>query len=1050
MSLVFGRRARIFLGTRAVLSRSARTDRMEPMDSESANGLGGELEQQSAWMRRLARRLVSGVAGAEDALAQARLAALRRERAGERVGDGWVARATLNFARREQRDEAVRRAHEQLAARSEALPPADELAARLDAQRTLADELRALAEPYRSTLVRRFFDGWSAARIAREAGVPATTVRTRIERGLELLRERLDRRNGGRREWLSALAPLAFPSLPRWLDWPSAPVSQLIQGALFMKVGLQVASGVAILAALGAGWLWIDGESEAALPQPAIATPAAPLEPLSAPRDESAQRSALPPAREPSAPSALVASPTEVERVSPATATVQARVVDNRLRPLAGARASVGQRETRADAEGRVELTLEHHSPSLLRVEAPGHALMVVEFVPQPGASKHLGDIVLERGASVAGRVEHVDGRPLGGARVLATTPSMWESDLESAKRCGPDATHRAPVTHSSADGSFLLEGVTPGGVRVWAEFDGMRYGVSGALVARAGERLDGVVLVVEALQLEDEIAGVVLTPDGRPATDANLQVLTSANGSTNSFSIALDTQSRFRFRVRRAVAHTLTASDRLDRWPAARRPDVSPGEQAVELRFTPGRTINVHARGPARDEPLRFEVKLLDERGAWPLDSAALWSDANGRCELRVPGQAFVVECSAPHFAPARRGPFDPSSAPRELEFVLEPRAGLSGRVFAGDRALAGASVSLWRASKPLEGVEIDGYPALRHPSVVDRAVTDSEGHYFLRPREDGVHFVRAQVNGLAASELGPLEVQVGAGQDELDLALGAGGAIEGRVLVAEGRSDEGLIVVVNRGDGYVLTRRSSAGGYFRFDGLTPGPWSVTRGRVEVDGSPFSNWAVSDTSTPTQLEFNCKVREGVVEHIELDLRDDEPAHVRGRLTIDGAPAASWVLTAWPGDRSSHSGELPNTALDAHGEFELSLDDPGPVRLTFSSGVADGEASQFSLRTELRRGANEWSANVPTLRVRGRSARVTGERYSLLVNIKSDQASASLPIHTDAQGQFELPRAIEGRAKFIGARIDGGTWREVEDLLEIELVRGATPFIELR
>lgn len=77
------------------------------MDSGGANGLGGELGQQSAWVRRLARRLVSGAAGAENALAKARLAALRRKRAGERVGDGWLARAAVDFARREQRDEAT-------------------------------------------------------------------------------------------------------------------------------------------------------------------------------------------------------------------------------------------------------------------------------------------------------------------------------------------------------------------------------------------------------------------------------------------------------------------------------------------------------------------------------------------------------------------------------------------------------------------------------------------------------------------------------------------------------------------------------------------------------------------------------------------------------------------------------------------------------------------------------------------------------------------------------------------------------------------------------
>lgn len=1024
------------------------------MDGGGAKGLGGELEQQSAWMRRLAQRLVSGSAGAEDALARARLAALRRERSGERVGPGWVMRAALNFARREQRDEAVRRTHEQHAARDEALPPADELAARLDAQRALAEELRALSEPYRSTLVRHFFDGWSAARIAREAGCPATTVRTRLERGLELLRERLDRRSGGRREWLSALAPLALPTLPRWLDLPSTPVSQLIQGVLFMKLGLQVASGVALLAALGAGWLWVDGEREAARPQPVAAAPSTNIEVPSRPSSQPSQRSELP-----------AAAPTDVEApevsvAAPASAATEsatgfkARVVDSALRPIQRARASLGDGEPQwTDSDGRFELLLTPATEELstaLRVEAAGYAIVELDVTAQLNSVEHLGDIVLENGATLAGRVELEDGRPLGGAAIVVTAPAAWDNDLNAAKRCGPGYHHLPPKTVSAADGSFVLEGVAPGGVRVWAEVEGMRFGVSEPLVARALERIDDILLVVEPLQRTDEIAGIVLTPTGEPATRTSFRATTSVDGSVNSFGQAVDLQGRFRFRVRWTTPHTLTMSDALNRWPDLHAPGIEPGATDLVLRFEPGRTIVVRAKGPRGEDVRRFTLKLYEASGERRLEPEERSSDDSGLCHLRAPTQPFVIECSAAPFALARLGPFNPTSAPDEVEFVLEPQEGLSGRVTSGGRPLAGARVTLWRASNTREAVEIAGYPALRLPVAVDRTITNDDGSYFLRSRVNGQHFIRAEADELAPSELGPMEVTVGVGRTGLDLALGAGGAIAGRVRVAPGRSEEGVIVVANRGDGYALTQRTGDGGEFRFERLTPGPWSVTRGRSEVIGDPFDNWSVGDSSSPTVLKFNCEVREGAVETIELDLRDDGPALLHGRFTIDGAPAAGWVLTAWIGDKHSYTGEPPTTALDERGEFDLSLDEPGRVRLTFAKANDAGERVELSLRTDLRRGPNEWSADARTLRLRGRSARPSAPDHSLFVSIQSDTATMFLPIRTDAEGAFEIPFAIEGRAEFIGARVENGQWRDVETLLETVLVRGAAPFIELR
>lgn len=1022
------------------------------MDSEQAHGLEGELERQSAWMRRLARRLVTGVAGAEDALSQARLAALRRERAGERVGPGWLMRATLNLARREQRDEAVRRSHEQRAARGEAQPPADELAARLEAQRALADELRALPEPYRSALVRHFFDGWSAARIAREAGCPATTVRTRLERGLELLRERLDRRSGGRREWLSALAPLALPVVPRWLELPTASVANLVQGVLLMNLGLKLAAGAALVTALGVSWLWSERPPQAARPQAAAAEPQlaanVPASLDAAGSRDDAQLRASTPSAEPTQRPVQDPTPATVTRTS-----IEARVLDGSLRALAKARVSTSDDDqTHTDGDGRFELVLSSETAGtsgVLRIEAAGYAHKFLDFTPQAGVRKHLGDIVLERGATLAGRVELIDGQPLSGARVFVTAPSVWEDDSEAAKRSGPWAAEPAPSTTSAADGSFQLEGVTPGGARVWAEAPGMRYGLSSALVLRAEELRDGVVIVVEPLRREDEIAGVVLDPDGLALEGAALRAISAAGGNSHSMSVALDPGGRFRFRVRRDARHELLSSDPLNRWPDARASGVAPGDHDVVLRFELPRFVSVRAVGPDGHPVERVALRALDESGASVLERADAASSVDGRNRVRVPNRPFLVECAVPGFALDRQGPFAPTSAPRELEFKLTPQPGLSGRVLASDRALSGARVTLWRLGRPDEGIEVGGYPALLAPTAVDSTISEQDGSYFLRLLEDGAYVVRADASGYAPGELGPLELRLGQGLAKLDLVLGAGGAIEGRVLVAEGRSDEGVIVVANRGDGHVRTQRTGAGGRFRFDGLMVGPWSVSRGRTDVDGDPFNNWAIGSARTPTKLDFNCTVLEGEATFVQLDLRDDETARVRGRLTINGEPAARWLLTAWPGDKSSYVGELPSTTLDEHGEFQLSLDEPGAVRFTFARAEEGQSAAHISARTELRRGANDWSGDVPTLRVSGRSARPSSDTYALFATIHSDALEAFIPIRTDAEGRFELPLALEGRAKFSGAHLEGGRWSDTQTLHEIVLVRGEERFVEL-
>jgi len=169
---------------------------------------------EASWVDRLARGLVRDDAAARDLVQETWLAALRAPP----VADGrlrpWLARVLLNFARQRKRGDLRRASREAIAAKPERVPPVSEAAERVEAQRALAEALAALEEPLKSTVVLCYFDGLSPSEIAKRQGVPAGTVRWRLHRALDELRERLGRGfDGGRSgSWALVLLPLLTAS----------------------------------------------------------------------------------------------------------------------------------------------------------------------------------------------------------------------------------------------------------------------------------------------------------------------------------------------------------------------------------------------------------------------------------------------------------------------------------------------------------------------------------------------------------------------------------------------------------------------------------------------------------------------------------------------------------------------------------------------------------------------------------------------------------------------------------------------------------------------
>jgi RNA polymerase sigma factor (sigma-70 family) len=168
------------------------------------------LLSQAAWARRLARALVS--AGDADDLCQdtwmkaVQQPPLRQPRA-------WLATVMRNLARNHRRGGDRRRLREIASTAAEPSPTPEQSLGRMEIQRLLSERVAALEEPFRQTVLLRFFDELPPSEIAKRLGVPAGTIRWRLKTAIDRLRADLDLcRPEWRRDWALLVLPAGLPA----------------------------------------------------------------------------------------------------------------------------------------------------------------------------------------------------------------------------------------------------------------------------------------------------------------------------------------------------------------------------------------------------------------------------------------------------------------------------------------------------------------------------------------------------------------------------------------------------------------------------------------------------------------------------------------------------------------------------------------------------------------------------------------------------------------------------------------------------------------------
>lgn len=479
---------------------------------------------------------------------------------------------------------------------------------------------------------------------------------------------------------------------------------------------------------------------------------------------------------------------------------------------------------TRTDTRGVYVLArpLQRHS-FRVQGEAAGFVSQALEVRLEDAEPGQLPDLVLPAAATAAGRVVDAAGRGVAGVQIEA-----WALGREPVTRRPDPAQARS---RAGADGSFELSGLRPDLTHQ------LRLAVPGYFPVERevggispGGRREGLRLV---LTMNRGAFGQVLDVEERPLRGVRVTLLPAGAGrGVPPVSATSDENGRFvfdAFPFPRVEILTHKEGFAPLRVPGV---EIVAGEGAMDLGtllLEPGVTVAgevVTADGTALDgaQVWATERPVEGEREAWEA-LARHAPDAvsdGGRFEVSGldRGQRVTLVVYREGYLPgAAREVEAPTSEP--VQIVLEPEARVAGRVV--DTALqpvAGAEVTLRPPERP-EGVS--KVPARNELETTRSTRSGADGSFEVASLPPGEYTLEVYAQGYQPSEAEGLTLAEGAVQDDIEVVLERGAALEGRVTTAGGDPVSGVRLTVDR-----PFTTSGADGDFHLEGITPGKRTV------------------------------------------------------------------------------------------------------------------------------------------------------------------------------------------------------------------------------
>lgn len=793
---------------------------------------------------------------------------------------------------------------------------------------------------------------------------------------------------------------------------------------------------------------------------------------------------------------------------------ITGRFVDRSGDPVPGVKVYIKDRSLillgRSDEQGFFDLSVAVNGfPKAAKISLaamkPWYATGRVKAVVPAGETVSLGRITLAPGGAVEGCVRDSRGDPVPGICVRCGVGSVVDRDVYIStprqQQLGRfflpwfGASHASACQQGLTDaaGRFRLHCLPAGVVTVWAGGEGFFSSRIDPVEITAGKMKKEVDFELHAIEAANRIEGKVEMPDGVPLpSDLAVEAASEGPGETISCSERISGSGGFSFFTNCEDPFSITVSTEGGCFRPATRKNVPPGTLDLRIALSPSPSFKILVHGDDGSIPDRFAVGMV-EKGFDPMlaffEEMALPKimiferrdlDDSGCARIPVPEFPFRLDVTAPGFRRAVLGPFEVESIPEKLDVLLKAGLVMEGRVVARGEHVEGARVSLHGAVPPGKICRVDGFICRSMPDAVATAFTGSHGRFtfviddfedfprlrFWRDEPYGGYFIRAEADGFAPADIGPIDPDSLSGRGEMIVEIAKGGAIEGVVETGKTREPSGVIIVATRGDGFTRSTRTGPGGGYRFEGLTPGLWRVAEHDSEIDPeSGFGTVFLDDDEVGEPRAEGgtiCTVLEGKVARCDLDLPHETRALLAGSLSIGGLEKRGGIVELTYTEGSDGFGTpVPRIKLEKDGTFRFS--DVKPTRYVMRIYLDQGEREQgdpirkveIGTLITLSRGKNRWDFAPPlgSLKISG-AARTNEESHLRLDWVKAERPSifetVSVSFRPDATGCCLLPAIPAGTCKIIRVGKAKPSGRPVRrKLADVEVAEGDEAVIDL-
>ena len=442
-------------------------------------------------------------------------------------------------------------------------------------------------------------------------------------------------------------------------------------------------------------------------------------------------------------------------------------------------------------------------------------------------------DVFLFDGTTVRGRTMSSTGDVVPEAAVLCI-PGY------SAIFAAFDTPRAFRNTTSDANGEFIIEELPAGDYQLLARKDTFKFSMRGVSLFSDGySDINNVRVVLEPVEeAEHEIYGIVIDKNDEPidGVDITLRGFGTESFSGEEDSATTGSDGKFHFAGIQTGMYGLTAEK--DGFGSQTLRNV-PLDKQVRIRMNTLATVRgrVLIRN-SDDAPPAYSVsaRATAETGATNMDllrtfeepSSYDFNDPEGRFEIQLADGAWQLEAKAAEFAPGREQIFlEPGQIMEDVIIYVSEEGGLiAGNVVTNDgQNPQGATVFL---------VESTGGDAQTTSAMLRALSGDAQsmrvgedGYFEFTDLPEGNYLVLAEHERYATGRSEPIYLAEGDKQDNIQVRLTFGGAIEGNLLIG-GRPVYGATVTAF-GEGTPQVTQTESDGFFRFEGLAAGSYLVS-----------------------------------------------------------------------------------------------------------------------------------------------------------------------------------------------------------------------------